>query len=152
MHQQLFDRLHDEHEGVKKILGQMQETSAGAPKQRQDLLHQLRAELVPHMQGEQEAFYPALTEKMESRDKALEALEEHHAAELILNELSELSPDAVNWKAKARVLQELLTHHISEEESGIFELTRQLLDESAVEGIYNRFVDVEEHMRQEVGA
>lgn len=151
MHQQFFDRLHQEHEGVKQILSQMQQTSAGAPKQRQDLVHQLRAELVPHMQGEQEAYYPALTENQESRDKALEALEEHHAAELILNELSEISTEAVNWKAKAQVLKEIVDHHIAEEESDVFELTRQLLDESTTEDIFNRFVEIEEQMRQEVG-
>jgi hemerythrin-like domain-containing protein len=152
MHEEFFAQLHTEHEEVTNILSRMQDTTTGAHKTRQDLIHRLRAALIPHMQAEQEAFYPALVEQDESHDEAMEALEEHHAAQLLFEELSDLPPDADNWKAKAKVLMELIEHHIAEEEQEIFELTEKLLEHDEIEEIREQFTQVEESLRQEVSA
>ncbi len=61
---------------------------------------------------------------------ALEGKEEHRIADRIAGELqnSQLSKD--NWLAKAKVLGELLDHHISEEERLVFpDLNKVLNDE-----------------------
>ncbi|MBD3314280.1 MAG: hypothetical protein GF344_00705 [Chitinivibrionales bacterium] len=152
MRQELFEQLHQEHEEVKRILTQMQETSKGAPKSRQELIQRLRSALVPHMRGEERALYPRLQALPQSHDQALEAIEEHHTAEMVLNELGELEVDAELWKPKAKVLKDLLEHHISEEERDIFSFTRELLGESTIAEIQSRFVSVENEIREEVVA
>ncbi len=39
------------------------------------------------MKAEESAFYPALMEKKEAREDAMEGIEEHHVSELVLKEL-----------------------------------------------------------------
>ena len=45
----IFDVLTSDHEKVKKILEQMEETSARAGKRRETLLENLSTNLLPHM-------------------------------------------------------------------------------------------------------
>src|SRR5688500_17079476 len=48
-----------------------------------------------------------------------EALEEHHAAELLIKELRKMGPKDERYRAKFKVLAEMVKHHIEEEESQI---------------------------------
>jgi hemerythrin superfamily protein len=118
MYQDLFNTLKKDHKEVKSIFSQLKEASQSA--QRQELLQQLQEELLPHMISEEKVLYPALKKSEEIREDALEALEEHHAAQLILKELMKLSPDDERFKAKVTVLMEMVDHHVEEEEDVIF--------------------------------
>jgi hemerythrin-like domain-containing protein len=57
----------------------------------------------------------------------LEALEEHHAVDLIVSELHEVAGDDEQWTAKFKVLQETIQHHIDEEEGEMFRTARGVL-------------------------
>ncbi len=83
MHDQFFEHLKRDHEEVKQILSQMVESSNKS--QKTELKRQLEKSLVPHMRAEEVVFYPALKQNRRSRDQALETIEEHHAAEVLLS-------------------------------------------------------------------
>jgi iron-sulfur cluster repair protein YtfE (RIC family) len=47
----------------------------------------IKAELDPHLQGEEKLLYPVLKEKEKARESVLEGYEEHRIAEMLLSEL-----------------------------------------------------------------
>ena len=80
------------------------------------------AALAPHTAIEEEIFYPAVrslgTESLERLIDA--AFEEHRVVDLVLAELSRVSPPDDRFVAKMTVLSEVTDHHVQEEEHGMF--------------------------------
>ncbi len=139
MHEQLFEQLRMDHQEIKKTLSHM--SGARATEQKNESKKRLELLLLPHMRAEEAVFYPALKEKRESREAALEAFEEHHAAETIFNELMQLRPESENWKAKAVVLKEVIEHHIQEEEQRIFQIAGKVITKQAAENMLTDFAE-----------
>ncbi len=125
----IFDVLTADHEKVMKILEQIEQTSARAGKRRETLLENLSANLLPHLYAEEHYFYQILLDESGNKEAVYEALEEHRAASMVLSDLSEAAVDDPRWAARAKVLKELVEHHIEEEESTVFDLAREIMDE-----------------------
>lgn len=138
MPQDLFELLQEDHDKVRGILDDLLETSANAHKTRETGFKKLKDELIPHIRAEERAFYSALQEHEESREVALEALEEHHVAETVLSELSSSDMNDERWGAKLQVFQEILEHHIEEEESEVFDAAEEVFDEQQLQEIYRQ--------------
>jgi hemerythrin-like domain-containing protein len=77
---------------------------------------------------EEEVFYPRLRDEQKVRDNVLEGLEEHHVADVILDELLDVPPDSDLWKAKVKVLKENVEHHMDEEEDELLKNAKRVLD------------------------
>ena len=79
-----------------------------------------------HAQIEEEIYYPAIRGKVEEDDLD-EAYVEHDSAKMLINELEAAEPDEEFYDAKVKVLQELIEHHVKEEEKqrdNLFQQTR----------------------------
>lgn len=70
-----------------------------------------------------------MEKKEKARHGALEAIEEHHVIEMLLNELSDFPRDHERWVIKLEVLEEYTRHHLEEEESDVFPEVSYVLDE-----------------------
>ncbi|MDY0038781.1 MAG: hemerythrin domain-containing protein [Desulforhabdus sp.] len=148
MHNDFFKILEKDHDEIKSILEKLEKTSEGSAKTREDYFDNLKQELIPHMKAEENHFYPALKKKEETRETALEALEEHHVAELVLMELDKMTKKEENWGAKLTVLKELIEHHIEEEEEEVFEDAKEYLDEGQIEKISKAFEKEKQQAKQ----
>lgn len=146
---ELFEMLKHDHDEFMSMLEELGRTSDQATESRESRLGDFADELIPHLRGEEQAFYPALRRIDETRELALEALEEHHAAETTLSELSDLASDAESWSAKLRMLREILEHHI-EEEDKVFDRAEEVLDESQLDNIMRRIQSIKEEMKAAV--
>lgn len=139
MPNQFFQMLKKDHKEVKGILGQLTETKGGAVKKRDELFLKLRVELVPHMKAEESTFYPPLLAKKESRDDAMEGVEEHHVSDMVLKELETMPKGEDQWGAKMAVFKELVEHHIKDEESKVFKSAEKALDHDEIQNIMKQF-------------
>lgn len=135
----IYDQLKKDHKVVQEIMQDMVESGDGAEKTRKELVVKLRRELLAHSHAEERLLYQELERHETSHDIALEGEEEHHAAELLLRELEQTDVRDEHWKAKAKVLQELLRHHIEEEENNMFKKARSVLDEDEATSMGRRF-------------
>jgi hemerythrin-like domain-containing protein len=120
--------LKAEHATIKRLLRQLAETSDRAVKQRESLVNELEQVLKMHAQIEEEVFYPAfkaITEGDEAEEMFYEAAEEHHVVDMVLPALKTANPKSHEFKAKAKVLKELVEHHIREEEGEMFQEARK---------------------------
>jgi hemerythrin superfamily protein len=122
--------LKHDHQKVKELLSQLSETTGRGVKKRQQLLAQIEMELRVHTQIEEEIFYPALREAattQEGEKMYFEATEEHHAAKVVLQDLLSTDPSTPNFGGKAKVLKELIEHHVKEEEKELFAQAKETI-------------------------
>jgi hemerythrin superfamily protein len=114
----VFKLLKKDHREVKTLFKKCAEASSS--KAREKLFQQIAQELTMHTQLEEEIFYPRLRQEEKLEETIGEAYEEHHVAKLLIQELSEMSPDEERWDAKLTVLQEMVEHHVQDEEKELF--------------------------------
>ena len=119
--------LETDHRRFEALLKQGEETAERGVKIRTSLLKTLTAELNVHEAIEEKILYPALEPHQEAREIVLEGYQEHHVADLLLNELHALARSDEQWGAKFKVLKESIEHHIQEEERQMFRIARAVL-------------------------
>jgi len=122
--------LREDHQQVRALLGELEETTDRAVARREKLLASIEQELTMHTRIEEEIFYPAFRDAARKKDDGklyFEALEEHHVVDLILPEIKGTGVESEQFAAKAKVLKDLVEHHAEEEETEMFPRARKLL-------------------------
>ena len=125
--------LKSDHATVKRLLRELNATSDRALKQRESLVEQIERELKMHAQLEEEIVYPAFksaTRGTDAEDMFYEAAEEHHLLDIMLPALKSANPKSHEFEAKAKVLLDLIEHHVKEEENEMFKAARELFEEA----------------------
>jgi len=130
--------LRKQHREVMKLFKEVEKTEA--PRERKRLMTDIANHLKVHTTIEEEIFYPAVkeigTEKVE--DMMLEAVEEHHVVDLVLEELPQVDPAADTFEAKMTVLKELIEHHVEEEQDEIFPMAERKLGKERISELGDR--------------
>ena len=116
----VVELLAKDHRALEKQLTSLGETSSQAADERIELFSQLQALLQAHSRAEEEVVYRRLRLREPEEVKVLEAFEEHHIADILLQELASACPGGAGWAAKVKVLEEMLRLHIREEELQLF--------------------------------
>ena len=132
--------LEQDHRRLEDLLKQGEDTTERARTARQELLSTITAELKAHELMEEKVLYPALQSHPEARDIVLEGYEEHHVADLILDELREVATNDEQWGAKFKVLKENIEHHIEEEEGEMFRTARGIFSREELQGLAERML------------
>ena len=127
--------LENDHRRLEDLLKQGEQTTETAVKTRRELLQTITAELGVHELIEEKLLYPALEKYPEARDIVLEGFEEHHVADLILEELHEAGVSEEQWGAKFKVFKENIDHHIEEEEGPMFRTARGVMSRDELEAL-----------------
>jgi iron-sulfur cluster repair protein YtfE (RIC family) len=122
----ILDTLKKEHEEVAELLKQLVASDRAA--ERKAILRQIRSALVPHLRAEEKVVYNgiyAVKDKDAKQDSA-EGYMEHQLAEKMLVTLEHIdnamSPE---FAAGSKVLKEMITHHVEEEESNVWKDVKQ---------------------------
>jgi hemerythrin superfamily protein len=117
----ILETLKKEHDEVKDLLDELQEAQGG--EQRSRLVQQIKQALVPHTKAEEKVVYDrviALRDK-DAQTDGHEGYVEHELASETLQRLEALGASAAaEHVAVAKVLKELVEHHIKEEESNVW--------------------------------
>jgi hemerythrin-like domain-containing protein len=117
----ILDTLKQEHEEVAEMLGRLVESESGA--ERKKLLTAIKTALVPHLRAEEKVVYEAVRgmRGKEQRTHAEEGFMEHALGDKMLTQLCKMdSTTSPEFSAGAKVLKELVEHHVEEEENNIW--------------------------------
>jgi hemerythrin-like domain-containing protein len=148
-----IELLEEDHEKVEHLLEKLTDTSERGTKTRTKLIHDLQKEIEVHTQIENEIFYPAFRTRAQHRDDEeiyFEAREEHQlVSEFELPQILEMDPGTVQFAAKARLLKELIRHHIEEERESMFPRVRALFDEEELEELGERLKERKRELLEE---
>jgi hemerythrin-like domain-containing protein len=129
MARDILKTLKSEHDELRKLFKDMEDTTDRAKKSRAELLSDIEAGLIPHAKWEELVFYPAFKARAdrEGLKTHAEAVQEHRAVELtVLPELKTKPTDSVEFAGSAKVLGEFVDHHAGEEEKTMFKMARKL--------------------------
>jgi hemerythrin superfamily protein len=120
-----------QHAEFRDRFAEFDQLSSRASKRKDELVASIVTDLVKHAEIEEQVFYPAIREEIDGLDAEIdEDLEEHHAAELLLDELDgATSADLPRFDAKVTVLKEVVLHHMEEEETDLLPKVRERLAE-----------------------
>jgi hemerythrin-like domain-containing protein len=130
--------LKKDHQEVRKLLNQLERTTAQNGAQRRELLSRIENEIKAHAAIEAQIFYPAFKAAVRSTpDEELyyEAIEEHHVVDLVLPEVKRAGVESEKFAAKAKVLKDLIEHHVGEEEKGMFPKARKVMGAAELNGL-----------------
>ena len=125
--------LKEDQRKATKLMSELEETTERGVKTREQKWTTLLKELTIHEDIEEEIFYPALAEHPKAKAIVLEALEEHHLVDDIVQQLKGTPFDDEHWAARFKVTKENVEHHIEEEETEMFKISRQVFTTEELE-------------------
>ncbi len=126
----ILETLARDHRTLEDTLEELTATTSAEGDRRTEIFSRLQALLQAHARAEEEVVYRRLREREPEESQLLEAYEEHHVADILLQELASACPGGKGWSAKIRVMNELLRHHIKQEELNLFALIRDNFDDA----------------------
>jgi hemerythrin superfamily protein len=148
---QATELLREDHRKVKQLFQAFQKLDEDDVTSRADLFESIHQELTVHARIEEEIFYPAVAEAVEDEDTAdliEDAREEHEEVKTLLEEMTELSPDAEAFNAKMTALRENVERHVEAEEKELFPCFKEL-DEEVQEEVAERLRDRKNELASE---
>jgi hemerythrin superfamily protein len=117
----ILDTLKQDHRDVAEMLERLVESHGAA--ERKKLLESIKEALVPHLRAEEKVVYDAVgaLRGKEQKIHSEEGYMEHALGDRMLQQLGKMK-DAMSpeFSAGAKVLKELVDHHVEEEEKNIW--------------------------------
>jgi hemerythrin superfamily protein len=142
--------LEQDHQEVEGLFKKFEEAGDQAFKTKQELVDKIIQELAIHTEIEEEIFYPAVKSEVEdSEEEVLEAVEEHHVAETLIEEIKALSAEDEEFDAKVTVLIESVRHHKDEEENEMFPRVRKAFSSEELEELGSRLEQAKGQKQQQ---
>ena len=114
----VFTTLKQDHERVLSLFTKLRAQQGGA--ERQELFRTIKTELEQHSQIEDLHVYRVFQQAEPTRDSAAAALEAHRRIQVLLDELTALSPDNGRWTTQIGALNETVESHVRSEEQDMF--------------------------------
>ena len=117
----ILDTLKEEHEEVADLLNRLVDSKSTA--ERKALFRQVKAALVPHARAEEKVLYNAIIKvrKKGVQKDGEEGYLEHGLADKMIATLGKITkPMSPEFGAAAKVLKELIEHHVAEEENAVW--------------------------------
>lgn len=141
----IYEALKKDHEKVKSLLNELVNLDDDSD-QRDELITQIRDELIPHARAEEAVFYNSLRTFEADKELVRDAYKEHIEAEKLLKMLQMKDAVNIDWKKTASELLKALEHHIQEEEGPMFTRAREVFTDDEA----RQFAEAFEKMKPEI--
>jgi hypothetical protein len=106
--------LKSDHREVERLFASFESTRS--QERKQEIAAKICAALKAHTTIEEEIFYPEFLEATDETDIHHEAEIEHAGAKHLIEEIESAGGDDDHFEARVTVLQEMIRHHVKEEE------------------------------------
>jgi hemerythrin superfamily protein len=135
--------LKQQHREVEALFKQLEKAKSARP--RQKAFEQIADKLAVHATIEERHFYPSV-KRRQTEEMLLEAVEEHLGVKRVIADMLELDAGDETFEAKAKVLKDLVEHHVEEEEKQLFPKIQKLLDADELEAIGDEMTSTMEEL------
>lgn len=106
---------------------------------RKEIVEQIIRELSMHAGVEEQLVYPLIRREVpQLESKVFLALEQHHAAKVLMAEIQKLGPEHDRYIPKVMVLKQAIDDHIEMEEAILFERLQRAVNRENLETIGER--------------
>ena len=144
----IFEALREDHDKQRTLLGILVKTH-GDSEGRNELFEKVKQELQHHASAEERYFYRPLMDDDLTQEKARHSVAEHHEIDELIEKLEETDFSSPGWVAHAKKLQELVEHHLDEEEHQVFQIAGKALPESKKESLAKDYRAEMERLKNE---
>jgi hypothetical protein len=141
---EIFQAIRKDHEKQRLLIKILVETS-GDCESRQDFFSQLKEELKQHANAEERHFYSPLMESDKTIEESIHGIAEHHEIEEIVDKLEETDMSSSAWLHYMKKLQELVLHHLDEEEQTFFKHADAVLGDKQKDELANDYEHEMQH-------
>jgi len=104
----------------------------------------LKKHLDIHHELEEDLLLSKLHVRKETKDESLESQEEHFVLNILLLDLADFPKDNSRWMVKFKVFEEILDHHLTEEEEDLFPEVENILTKEEQTASGAQFKDLKE--------
>ncbi|MBA2405647.1 MAG: hemerythrin domain-containing protein [Bdellovibrionales bacterium] len=147
MSESILSTLREEHRRAKSLMEQIESCKDVVKKK--ELYLQLKEELIPHMEGEEQTIYAHLMEDVhdeEAEEVAQIAESEHQEVKDLLKQLDNMGIENVTWDTTFKKLKDCVTKHVEEEESALFAEAKQDFSKEELIEIGDEFAEAKSHI------
>ncbi len=145
--------LKADHKTVSGLIDEVQGCEPGDERLK-ELGQQIAQALTVHAEIEERLFYPQLrdrAEQDEERVDVFEAFTEHDVVKHLITLLKSTRRNDERFKAELQVLGENVKHHVKEEESTIFSLAREVLEQEELDELGEEMAEAKQRLMQSAG-
>lgn len=138
----VVDVLREDHARLRYLLRQLR--IAQDPERRTDLVGRITDEVRQHIRGAEAHFHPSYRAVVASEEAHVlyhESLDGHRLIDEVLDGFEGLDPASPEHVAKARLLTDLLAHHVLQEERVMFRQARRALPRHDLRVLGERILD-----------
>jgi hemerythrin superfamily protein len=130
-----FELLRQDHRSILSTLDTMQQLPDDSVAKRTASFLALKRTLGKHALAEENVVYPVLREHANAEEDARRLYAEHAEMKVHMFELESSINTVSTWKARIRMLDGLIRHHIRDEEEKEFPRLEEMLEESRAKTI-----------------
>ncbi len=141
----IFDEIKEDHEKQRTLLSILTKTE-GDSEGRRELFEKVKEELQNHAEAEEKHFYVPLIEADLTRDKSRHSIHEHHEIDEQLEKMENIDFSSSAWLPAVKKLQELVEHHLDEEEHEVFQMAGKVLSENKKDSLGKEFREMREEL------
>ncbi len=116
----IVDIILEDHKPLKKLIQILKNSDERSLDERLKAFDEFAEVLTSHTAAEEHILYGHMKESEDLRKDAFEGDVEHALAAQIVSDCKSSKDDDDMWAAKAKVLAELVEHHLQEEEEQLF--------------------------------
>lgn len=133
----IYQRIKQDHDQARKLMGELKDCE---DKDRlTSLFDEFKIDMWAHHKVEEAVLYESLATKRATKSESFEAVNEHHIANGLIEELDSMAIGSAEWRSKLGVLFEVIEHHMEEEEEETFEEARAVVDEKTAKSMAAEF-------------
>ncbi len=130
--------LKADHKEVAALLKKLLKSETAQSKE--SIFSKIYEALNLHARFEEKVFYPAVRKTAKTKDLVLESYVEHDMIKILLADIRKMSIKDELWKAKVTVLQEIIKHHVKEEEQELFPQAKRILDKDQLKDMGEKYL------------
>lgn len=135
---------HDELKGFLEELVSLDEKDD----YREVVIENISKLLTSHSRAEESVFYNSIRAVSDS-EEVMHGYKEHMEAEGLLRKMQLKEVTGTDWTKTAKDLQDAILHHISDEESEIFDEARKIFTDEEAEQMGEAFLELQEKVMEQ---
>lgn len=128
--------LIDHHNEMRKLVKEIKKDPSR--------FYLLKKHLDVHHELEEDLLLSKLHTMKDIKDESLESQEEHFVLNILLLDLKDFPKDNSRWMVKFKVFEEILDHHLTEEEDELFPEAEKILTKEVQAASGAQFMELKE--------
>lgn len=125
----IYEELKKDHQKVLGLIDQLLQAQHADNKVKENLVQQIRDELIPHARAEEAVLYNSIRDIKTAENLVSHAYREHLEAETLFRAIQVTESVNMSWVNGVKKFKEALQHHIQEEETELFPAAKKLFAE-----------------------